>query len=89
MSTVIPFKEAYETPWRFSKCGQEILDRHNDHVTHVDLDDPDEREFWRGILVAVNAHHAMLAALKRITKCTGEDDFAACEAAITLAETQP
>lgn len=66
MAAVPPFAEAYPTPWRISSCGQEIQDRDGNHVNAADLDDPDEREFWTGIVVAVNLHVDLLAFVEEV-----------------------
>lgn len=54
-ATVTPFLEAYPTPWRLA--DREIVDRDGCNVQDFD-DDADTVEFWRGVVEAVNAHHA-------------------------------
>ncbi|SEK35866.1 hypothetical protein SAMN04515666_101318 [Bosea lupini] len=61
MSTVKPFGEAHPAPWRLGDCGQKVLDRDGGNVTIADLDGPDERELWRGIVAAVNLSAALAA----------------------------
>lgn len=55
--TVTPFAKAYPAPWRIQDV--EVVDRHGCNVEDFN-DDPDEREFWRGVVEAVN--RAALAA---------------------------
>ncbi len=47
-----PFAAAYPLPWRLG--DREVVDRDGCNVQDFD-DDPDEREFWRGVVAAVNA----------------------------------
>lgn len=54
-SGVTPFAEAYPAPWRLG--DREVVDRDGCNVQDFD-DGPDEVEFWRGIVEAVNTSAA-------------------------------
>lgn len=49
---VTPFALCYPAPWRLQ--DREVVDRDGFHV-HGFENDPDEIEFWRGVVEAVNA----------------------------------
>lgn len=51
---VTPFAKAYPAPWRIG--DREIVDRDGCNVQDINDGDPDELEFWRGIVAAVNAN---------------------------------
>lgn len=48
----VPFAQAYPAPWRIQ--GTEVVDAHGCNVQGFN-DDPDEMEFWRGVVDAVNS----------------------------------
>ncbi len=52
------FATLYPLPWHVG--DREVLDVDGCHVTGFE-DDPDEREFWRGVVEYVNCGHAALA----------------------------
>jgi hypothetical protein len=53
MREIVPFSQAYPAPWRIQE--REIVDRDGCNVQDINDSDPDELEFWRGIVAAVNA----------------------------------
>lgn len=48
---VAPFATAYPAPWRIQQV--EVVDRDGSYILDFN-DHPDEREFWRGVVEAVN-----------------------------------
>ncbi|MCO5083052.1 MAG: hypothetical protein M9955_15525 [Rhizobiaceae bacterium] len=49
---VVPFAVAYPAPWHLG--DREVVDRDGCNVQDFD-DTPEDREFWRGVVEAVNA----------------------------------
>lgn len=63
---VTPFAIAYPAPWRIQ--DREIVDANGDHVNDFDSDDPDEVEFHRGVVEAVNTHAAYTKRRSNISR---------------------